>query len=88
LSVPRHPNPGAPTNADLGRTLARLREERGLSIEALADSADCTPGWLLDAERGAFSPAWSEICLLAQALDLPVSELIEEVERDAGAGEA
>ncbi len=88
MSAPPDPTPGAPTNADLGRTLARLREERGLSIDALADSAECTPTWLVNAERGAFSPTWSDIALLAQALDLPVSDLIEEVERDAAAREA
>jgi transcriptional regulator with XRE-family HTH domain len=77
-----------PTNADLGRALARVRTQRGLSIGELADLAECTPAWLADAERGVFSPAWSEIGLLAEALDLPLSKLIEEVEREAGAREA
>ncbi len=80
--------PVEPTNADLGRTLARLRDEHGLSVEELAGIADCTPDWLSGAERGAFSPTWSEIGLLAHALELPVSALIEEVEHDAGAGGA
>ena len=77
-----------PTNADLGRTLARLRRRRGLSVESLARSADCTPAWLADAERGAYGPTWTELGLLAQALELPVSTLIEEIEREARAREA
>ncbi len=77
-----------PTKADLGRTVARLRRQRGLSIESLAAIADCTPAWLADAERGAFGPTWTELCLLATALDLPVSTLIEEIEREARAREA
>ena len=72
-----------PTNADLGRTLARLRRQRALSVEALARTADCTPAWLADAERGAYGPTWTELGLLASALDLPVSTLIEEIESEA-----
>ncbi len=77
-----------PTNADLGRTLARSRRQRGLSVESLARTADCTPAWLADAERGTFGPTWTELGLLAQALDLPVSTLIEEIEREAHARKA
>ncbi len=77
-----------PTNADLGRTVARLRLQRGLSVESLARTADCTPAWLADAERGAYGPTWTELGLLAQALDLPVSTLIEEIEREAQVREA
>ena len=83
-----HSTPGMPTNTDLGRTIARLRAKRGLSVELLARIADCTPAWLADAERGAFGPTWTELCLLAQALDLPVSDFIEETEREARAREA
>jgi transcriptional regulator with XRE-family HTH domain len=77
-----------PTNTDLGRALARLRRERGLSVAELARRADCTPAWLAEAERGAFSPAWSEIGLLAQALDLRVSTFIGEIELESRAAEA
>lgn len=77
-----------PTDTDVGLTLARLRRQRGLSVEALACIADCAPTWLADAERGAFSIGWSELGLLAQALDLPLSTLIEEIEHQARAREA
>ncbi len=83
-----HSTPGLPTTTDLGRTLARLRRQRGLSVGSLARIADCTPAWLAGAERGAFGPTWTELGLLAQALDLPVSTLIEEAEREARAREA
>ncbi|HTZ62825.1 MAG TPA: helix-turn-helix transcriptional regulator [Solirubrobacteraceae bacterium] len=80
--------PVKPSNPDLGRALARLRAERGLSVEELAEIADCTPDWLSGAESGAFSVTWSEIGLLAQALELSASAFIGEVEREAGGGEA
>ncbi len=83
-----HSAPGVPTITDLGRTLARLRRQRGLRVEALARIADCTAAWLAGAERGAFGPTWTELGLLAQALDLPVSSLVEEIEREARARES
>jgi transcriptional regulator with XRE-family HTH domain len=57
-------------------------------VAELAEGADCTPAWLAQAERGAFSPAWSEIGLLAEALDLRVSTFIEEIELESRAAEA
>ena len=65
-----------------------MRGERDLSVDELARLVDCTPAWLSDAERGAFSLAWSEIGLLAEALDLTMSAFIEAVEREARAHEA
>lgn len=76
------------TNADLGHAITRLREERDLSVESLADIADCTPAWLSDAERGTVSPRWSELGQLADALDVPIATLIEETERETRAREA
>jgi ribosome-binding protein aMBF1 (putative translation factor) len=75
--------PVKPTNADLGRAVARLRDERGLSVEELADIADCSPDWLYAAESGACSPTWSEIGRLAEALGLPASTLIGQAEDEA-----
>lgn len=72
-----------PTNADLGRAIRRLRWDRDLSIEALAQAADMHPTYLGRIERGGASPTWGKITSLARALDVPLSALLETAEQEA-----
>ena len=58
----------APTNADLGRALRRLRKARKLTIESLAFEADMHPTYLSGIERGVRNPTWIKLCALAEAL--------------------
>lgn len=58
-----------------------LREQRGLSIEALADAGEMHPTYLSGIERGRFNPTWDKLCSLSDALDVPLSEIVRAVER-------
>lgn len=74
-----------PTNADLGRTIRRLRKTRRLSIEALAFMADMHPTYLSGIERGRRNPTWLKLCGVAKALEIPISAMTGHAEREAQA---
>ena len=66
----------------LGRAIRQLREEKGLSQEALAREADLHPTWISHLEAGR-NPAWATVKRISAALDVRVSEiaaLAEEIE--------
>ncbi|HXB65966.1 MAG TPA: helix-turn-helix transcriptional regulator [Solirubrobacteraceae bacterium] len=60
--------------------LRRLREERGLSQEALAFHAGMTAGTLARLELGQSDPSWSTICAVAKALDVRLREIVTAIE--------
>lgn len=64
----------------LGRAIRELRIERDLSQEELALRADLHPTWLSHLEAGR-NPAWGTVRRIADALDVPVSELALRAER-------
>ena len=72
-----------PSRAALGRAVRQLRQDRGLSIEALAGSADMHPTYLSGIERGHYNPSWDKLGALAQALGVKVSDLAKRAERKA-----
>jgi transcriptional regulator with XRE-family HTH domain len=63
--------------------LRRLREERGLSQEALAYGAGMTAGSYARIELGQASPAWSTVRSIADALDVSLLELSAAVEGES-----
>jgi transcriptional regulator with XRE-family HTH domain len=65
----------------LARTLRRLREERGITREALAFKTGITTGSLARIELGQSVPGWDTVRLLVKALDITLAELGEAVER-------
>jgi transcriptional regulator with XRE-family HTH domain len=67
-------------NADLGRTIRRLRGERELTIEGLALDAGMHPTYLSGIERGRRNPTWNKLADLAEALEVPVSAIILDAE--------
>jgi transcriptional regulator with XRE-family HTH domain len=67
-------------NADLGRTIRRLRGERELTIERLALDAGMHPTYLSGIERGRRNPTWNKLADLAEALEVPVSAVILDAE--------
>ncbi len=77
------PRPPAP-DPILAALLRRLREERGLSQEALAYKAEITAGSLGRIELAQSSPAWATVRQIAKALDVTLADLAAEVERQAG----
>jgi transcriptional regulator with XRE-family HTH domain len=62
----------------LGRTLRRLRRERGMSLQALADLADISVGMLSHIERGLSTPSLRSLSRIRNALGVPLSSLFEE----------
>jgi transcriptional regulator with XRE-family HTH domain len=58
-----------------------LRQERKLTIEALAGDAAMHPTYLSGIERGQYNPSWSKLGALAAALGIELSELARAAER-------
>ena len=58
---------------NVGERLQRLREERGLSMRALAKSSGLSANALSMIERGRTSPSVSTLYKLADALNVPVT---------------
>ena len=52
----------------LGKAIRQLREERGMTQEALAHAAGVTVGHLSTIERGHSNPTWATVKALAAAL--------------------
>ena len=64
-----------------GRAVRRLREAKGLSQEKLAEAADIHRTYIGDVERGTRNIALVNMSKIANALDLPLSRLLAEMER-------
>jgi transcriptional regulator with XRE-family HTH domain len=60
----------------------RLRDERGLSQEAVARRADLTTGAYWRIENLRADPAWSSVKRVAAALEVSLKELAESVEAE------
>ena len=61
-----------------GEVLRRLRKERGLSQERLAEAASLTDDYVGFIERGENVPTLTVILKLARALGVDASELVSE----------
>jgi transcriptional regulator with XRE-family HTH domain len=59
----------------LGKAIRQLREERGMTQEALAQEADVTVGHMSMIERGHSNPTWATVKAIAEALDASLVEL-------------
>ncbi|WP_341928399.1 helix-turn-helix transcriptional regulator [Methyloversatilis discipulorum] len=60
-----------------GAPLAALRRKRGISQERLALESGLARSYLSGVERGLRNIALVNICILAQALDMQPSELLD-----------
>jgi transcriptional regulator with XRE-family HTH domain len=60
----------------LGEHVARLRRERGLTQEALAERMEVSRNHIADIELGARNTGIWSFLLLAKALDMPASEVL------------
>lgn len=64
-----------PPDPSLGQALKSLREERGLTQEAISHEAGVTIGAYGRIERGEVSPTWSTVRVIAKALGISMREL-------------
>jgi transcriptional regulator with XRE-family HTH domain len=68
----------------LAEALLSLREERGLSREALAFRSGVTPSTLNDIEQAQMVPRWDTVRLLAEGLSTTLVDLSAAIERSGG----
>jgi transcriptional regulator with XRE-family HTH domain len=66
-----------------GRRLRELRLARSLTQEQLAETAGITSTYTSDLERGEKVPSLTIVLRLARALDVSVSDLLQDFTRDA-----
>ena len=66
-----------------GRRLRELRKARGLTQEALAESADLSGNYISDLELGLKVPSLTILVCLSQALDVAVPDLLADFTRQA-----
>jgi transcriptional regulator with XRE-family HTH domain len=64
--------------AILGQNLRYAREQRGWSQEELAHRSGIHRTYISGLERGTRNPTLNLIAAIADALDLPVAQLVEE----------
>jgi transcriptional regulator with XRE-family HTH domain len=66
-----------------GRSIRRLRKQRGLSQEDLAEASGMSRNYVSDIERGVRNPGLLALVALAKALKVSLRELVEEIEPKA-----
>ncbi len=76
----------SPRHRAFGDAIRALRDNRGLTQEALADLSGLTTNYVGDAERGERNISIRALWQLADGLGIPASELLRESERQANAG--
>jgi transcriptional regulator with XRE-family HTH domain len=81
--MPPRPEP----QAVLGEAIKQLREERGMTQEAVALIAGVHPTWVSRIESGTLNPSWGMISRVAKALEVKVSDLAKDAE-ERGDGES
>ncbi|MGI6274607.1 MAG: helix-turn-helix domain-containing protein [Acutalibacteraceae bacterium] len=67
-----------------GQTIRKIRLERNISQEKFADLCDLHRTYISDIELGKRNVSLENIDKMASALHLRISELFQEVEKDAG----
>ncbi|WP_454642771.1 helix-turn-helix domain-containing protein [Bradyrhizobium liaoningense] len=64
----------------IAQTIRRRREEMGLTVRALAGRSGVSSSMISDVERAAKSPTISTLAALSEALEMPLSTLVESRE--------
>ena len=72
----------ATPEAAFGRVLQRLRRERRLTQEELAEASGCHRSYVSFLERGLKSPTLNTLFDLAAALGTSPTEMVADAERD------
>ena len=70
----------AKTLATFGRSIRRLRKQRGMSQDDLAVAAKLSRNYVSDIERGVRNPSLLAVIGIARALRLPLRDLLADVD--------
>lgn len=62
----------------IGVRIRKLREEQGISQQALADAIGVQQSTISEIERGSNQPSWKTLHKLAQFFDMQPGQLIDE----------
>jgi len=72
--------------AAVGRAIARVRQSRGLTQEVLSGLSDIGRSHLSAIERGERKPTLETIYRISNALDIPMSKVVEAIEEELAEG--
>lgn len=64
----------------LGLSIKRLREQKGLTQESLAEKADIHTSYIGQIERGLRYPSLKILFKIADALNVKITELFKEID--------
>jgi transcriptional regulator with XRE-family HTH domain len=70
----------SPAHADFGAAMRQIRNQRGLSQEALAEACELDRTYISGIERGTRNPSLTNILKIAEALGARPAELFELIE--------
>jgi transcriptional regulator with XRE-family HTH domain len=76
------PSPSSQPDPALGAAVRQLRQERDLSMEALANKAGVTLNTITRLELAQSEPGWMTVRKVIAALDVGLAELGEAIERE------
>lgn len=71
----------SPAHVAFGDALRELRKERGIAQEALALKSGLNRGYYGDVERGERNLSLANILKIADALEMPASQILERAEK-------
>jgi transcriptional regulator with XRE-family HTH domain len=71
---------GEEGNLDYGRAIRSIRDERGMTLEALAEAAGVSASYLSEVERGLKRPSTDVVAKIADAFGMLPSEFLVFVE--------
>lgn len=66
----------------VGHVIQKIREQKGLSQEVVSGLADIGRTHLSAIERGLRKPTLETLFRLAEALDMPASEIVRKIEEE------
>ena len=69
-------------NAGLGARLRKLRKTRRMTLQAVADKAGLTTGFISQVERDIAAPSLSSLMSIAEALDAHVTDFLKSPRND------
>lgn len=63
---------------EIGRRIRTRRKRLGLTLQAVADAAGLTPGFISQVERGLAAPSLSSLSAISRVLDVDASSLFQQ----------